>query len=50
MKEIRCSKCNKPLKHPKYIDGKPYGSICYEKVISNKEKHLYSFKKIKKGD
>ena len=27
-----CKRCGKPIKNPTYIDGKPYGPICAEKV------------------
>jgi hypothetical protein len=27
-KIIRCAKCNRRLKYPVWIDGKPYGSTC----------------------
>jgi len=30
--DIRCSRCGKRLKHPVFINGKPYGSTCAKKV------------------
>ncbi len=30
-KEI-CSRCGRKLKHPKWLNGNPYGKICVKKV------------------
>ena len=29
---IRCSRCNRKLKNPIYIENLPYGKICIKKI------------------
>ncbi|AEH06290.1 hypothetical protein [Methanothermococcus okinawensis] len=30
--EIICARCGKPLKHPVWINGKPYGKTCAKNI------------------
>jgi hypothetical protein len=32
MSVVRCSRCGRVLRHPIYVDGKPYGSTCVKKI------------------
>ena len=33
---IKCNRCGRKLKHPIRLDGKVYGSTCFEKVLMEK--------------
>lgn len=30
---VRCARCGRRLKHPKFVGGVPYGSTCVKKIL-----------------
>jgi hypothetical protein len=30
---VKCARCGRRLKHPKFVGGVPYGSVCVKKIL-----------------